>query len=305
FHSVFVFNGEHNSFSFTVPLRYSNLQFLNGGSQGLVVSADDSSTRKRVAIKKMHQPFVMPISAKRAYREFVLLSSVKHPNDLKPSNIVVNENCKLKVLDFGLARLINPTVSDRKTAYVTTRYYRAPEVVLGLPYDEKVDVWSIGCIFAELINQRVLFPGMDKVKQWNEIVKIMGTPSEEFFSSLDLAKPVADYVRSLPLSHPCSIEEVVPDRHFLANTEHQHSLLTADEARSLISKMLKMDPSERCSVAEALEHPYVRRWRREEEVNAPQSSNKYNWEFAEVEQSLPALNAIIFEEVKRFESSHD
>ncbi|GMS80968.1 hypothetical protein PENTCL1PPCAC_3143, partial [Pristionchus entomophagus] len=332
FHTVSVYDKDNrNTYTFTVPKRYSNLQFINAGSQGTVVSADDSVANKRVAIKKMHQPFAMPLSAKRAYREFVLLSSVKHPciietfsvftpqesadtfrhvylvmelmdhslsgvvtkhvpldhhklsffiyqilcavhhlhregiihRDLKPSNIVVNTNCTLKVLDFGLARLIIPTAGERMTGYVVTRYYRAPEVVLGLPYNEKVDVWSIGCIFAELINRRVLFPGKDRVQQWNEIVRLMGTPSDAYIDKL--AKPIASYVRALPWEKPRPIEEIIPDRHFLAKTEDPRAHLTANDARRLISKMLEVDPNERYSVAEALQDPYVRRWFRDGE----------------------------------------
>ncbi|KAF8371231.1 hypothetical protein PRIPAC_77660, partial [Pristionchus pacificus] len=303
FHTINVYDRSFNTFSFTVPRRYTNLQFINAGTQGTVISADDSVSRKRVAIKKLHQPFVMPMSAKRAYREFILLSSVKHSNDLKPSNIGVNLNCVTKVLDFGLARLISPSVADRMTTYVTTRYYRAPEVVLGLPYSEKADVWSIGCIFAELITRRVIFQGKDKVTQWNEIVKIMGTPSDKYISQL--TGPILDYVRSLPIAKQCSIEEIIPDPHFLANTERADLHLTADDARRLISKMLRMDPTERYSVAEALHDPYVRKWFREDEVNAPLSRNRFNWDLAEVEQSSTKLNSLIFEEVKRFESSHD
>ncbi|GMR56155.1 hypothetical protein PMAYCL1PPCAC_26350, partial [Pristionchus mayeri] len=194
---------------FTVPKRYNNLKFLNAGAQGMVVSADDSVGKIRVAIKKMLQPFVVPTSAVRAFREFVLLSAVSHPNiikvhsvfspqetvedfrdvyivmelmqnnlndviqkikldhktlsffiyqilcavnhlhregivhrDLKPSNIVVNKACKVKVLDFGLARLITPCASNL-SHYVVTRWYRAPEVVLGVV----VDGWA--CRYAE------------------------------------------------------------------------------------------------------------------------------------------------------------
>ncbi|GMS86885.1 hypothetical protein PENTCL1PPCAC_9060, partial [Pristionchus entomophagus] len=210
-------------------------------------SADDSSTGTKVAIKKMNYPFIQPATAQRAFREFVLLSSVNHPavrysavsydlryvshfsdhsyilcvhsssrceqlqryvhgdgimymvtefvyqllcavnhlhregiihRDLKPCNIAVNENYVLKVLDFGLARLFNPSVAEKMTSYVVTRYYRAPEIDLKLKYTEKVDVWSIGCIFAEIVTGDVLFPGRHD-QQINTIFQIMGTPSAD------------------------------------------------------------------------------------------------------------------------------
>ena len=70
--------------------------------------------------------------------------------DLKPENIGVNEDCSLKIFDFGIARLDN---SSKKTRNITTRYYRAPEVILKMEYDHKVDIWSVGCIMGEMIRK--------------------------------------------------------------------------------------------------------------------------------------------------------
>ena len=78
--------------------------------------------------------------------------------DLKPSNLAVNEDCDLKILDFGLAR---PTDAEM-TGYVATRWYRAPEIMLNwMHYSQTVDIWSVGCIMAELLTGRPLFPGDD------------------------------------------------------------------------------------------------------------------------------------------------
>ncbi|KIH47064.1 hypothetical protein ANCDUO_22881 [Ancylostoma duodenale] len=82
FHQIVVTDPHtRSSCTFTIPKRYTNLKFLNAGAQGTVVSADDTATGTKVAIKKMQQPFVMTMSARRAYREFVLLTTIKHPND--------------------------------------------------------------------------------------------------------------------------------------------------------------------------------------------------------------------------------
>jgi len=81
--------------------------------------------------------------------------------DLKPSNILVNESCDLKICDFGLARIVDPDMTH--TGYVSTRYYRAPEVMLFWQhYNLAVDMWSVGCIFAEMLIGKPLFPGKDR-----------------------------------------------------------------------------------------------------------------------------------------------
>ncbi|KAG7497941.1 mitogen-activated protein kinase 11-like [Solea senegalensis] len=78
--------------------------------------------------------------------------------DLKPSNVAVNEDCELRILDFGLAR----QTDDEMTGYVATRWYRAPEIMLNwMHYNQNVDIWSVGCIMGELLKGKVLFPGTD------------------------------------------------------------------------------------------------------------------------------------------------
>ncbi|VDO31821.1 unnamed protein product [Haemonchus placei] len=324
-----------SSSSFTIPKRYVNLRFLNAGAQGTVVSADDTVTGTKVAIKKMQQPFVMTMSARRAYREFILLTTIKHPNiirllsaftpqtelsrfrevylvmelmshnlhevisklrldhrtlsffvyqmlcaikhlhnsgvihrDLKPSNIVVNDKCVLKVLDFGLARKKTIDTAMRMSDYVVTRYYRAPEVILGLPYSEKGKLPEMGGFEDHFLQFRV--------DQWSKIVNEMGTPGEDFINQL--GNSAAMYVRSLPSQTGKSIEEIAPDANFLKETENVKANLTAEWGRDLLAKMLVINPDKRYSVEESLNHPYVKVWFRDEEVNAPQSENRYNEE---------------------------
>ncbi|GMS99164.1 hypothetical protein PENTCL1PPCAC_21339, partial [Pristionchus entomophagus] len=369
-HNVDVLDHKNTTLhTFTIPRRYTNLQLINAGSQGVVVSADDTMAineeKKRVAIKKMLNPFAKTAYAKQTYRELVLQSSVNHPNivqmyekftpqeslpdfqevylvmelmthslseligkkatldhktlsffiyqilcgvnhlhregiihrDLKPCNIAVNDKCRVKVLDFGLARQYDKSSeANEMTAYVVTRYYRAPEVVLKLEYTEKMDIWSIGCIFAELITKEVLFPGEDKIRQWNTIVEIMGTPSNNFIDRLDTT--VAKHMRALPRVDPKSLEVIIHDRHFKSDSEFPQNSWTATDARRLISKMIAIDPSERYSAAEALQDPYVRFWFNEDEVNSPLSSNGYVKEVDEKVLSLEEMKSLIFNEVK-------
>ena len=95
----------------------------------------------------------------RYWSPLSLLQTEYPRRDLKPSNLAVNEDCDLKILDFGLAR---PTDAEM-TGYVATRWYRAPEIMLNwMHYSQTVDIWSVGCIMAELLTGRPIFPGDDR-----------------------------------------------------------------------------------------------------------------------------------------------
>lgn len=118
-------------------------------------------------------------SLKRGLK-YVHSAGVVH-RDLKPSNILVNENCDLKICDFGLARIQDPQM----TGYVSTRYYRAPEIMLTWQkYDVEVDIWSAGCIFAEMLEGKPLFPGKDHVNQFSIITELLGTPPDDVIQTI-------------------------------------------------------------------------------------------------------------------------
>ncbi|KAL3312760.1 Mitogen-activated protein kinase 8 [Cichlidogyrus casuarinus] len=204
-----------------------------------------------------------------SYLMYQLLCGLKHLHlsgiihrDLKPTNVGVKQDCTLKILDFGLARA---KANFMMTPYVVTRYYRAPEVILGCPYGEVVDVWSVGCILAEMVRVSILFPGTNHIDQWSQIINILGTPSQAFFNTL--AESVQRYLNTLPNYPPKDFKELFPDELFQTASTH-HPTLNATEARDLLSRMLKIDPSERITVDEALLHPYVHVWYDKDEVNA-------------------------------------
>ena len=142
--------------------------------------------------------------------KYVHSAGVVH-RDLKPSNILVNENCDLKICDFGLARIQDPQM----TGYVSTRYYRAPEIMLTWQkYDVAVDIWSAGCIFAEMLEGKPLFPGKDRaspsssclvscsrpptdVHQFSIITELLGTPPEDVIQTI-ASENTLRFVQSLP-----------------------------------------------------------------------------------------------------------
>ncbi|KAK8679052.1 hypothetical protein V6N13_144524 [Hibiscus sabdariffa] len=174
--------------------------------------------------------------------KYIHSANVIH-RDLKPSNLLLNANCDLKICDFGLAR---PTAENEfMTEYVVTRWYRAPELLLNSShYTAAIDVWSVGCIFMELINRKPLFPGKDHVHQMRLLTELLGTPTESdlgFLRNEDARR----YIRQLP-AHP---------RQPLVNVFPHVNRLALD----LIERMLTFDPTRRITVEEALSHPYLER----------------------------------------------
>uniref|UniRef100_A0A672ZRN7 Stress-activated protein kinase JNK n=1 Tax=Sphaeramia orbicularis TaxID=375764 RepID=A0A672ZRN7_9TELE len=181
-----------------------------------------------------------------SYLLYQMLCGIKHLHsagiihrDLKPSNIVVKSDCTLKILDFGLARTAG--TSFMMTPYVVTRYYRAPEVILGMGYKE------------------------NDIDQWNKVIEQLGTPSPEFMKKLQ--PTVRNYVENRPKYAGLTFPKLFPDCLFPADSEHNK--LKASQARDLLSKMLIIDPAKRISVDEALQHPYINVWYDPAEVEAP------------------------------------
>jgi serine/threonine protein kinase len=101
--------------------------------------------------------------------------------DLKPANLLVSKDCSLCISDFGLSRLKPEDDGDLMTEHVVTRWYRAPELMLSADgcYNERIDMWSCGCIFAELLLRKPLFPGKDFKEQLRLIFNVVGTPPIE------------------------------------------------------------------------------------------------------------------------------
>ena len=139
-----------------------------------VIKANDDLTQDH------HQFFLYQLLRGLKY---IHTANVYH-RDLKPKNILANADCKLKICDFGLAR---PSFHDQGpttvfwTDYVATRWYRAPELCGSFftKYTPAIDIWSIGCIFAEILNGKPIFPGKNVVNQLEIITDILGTPTLE------------------------------------------------------------------------------------------------------------------------------
>lgn len=171
-------------------------------------------------------------------------ANVMH-RDLKPSNLLVNENCDLKVCDFGLARFVTniPEKPSLMTEYVVTRWYRAPEVMIDpTDYTKAIDMWSVGCILAEMLTGEPLFPGKDYVHQFNLILDVVGTSSVEDYCSIKLPRS-RQYIESLTPRSKIPWKAIFPE--------------VSDVALDFLDKLLTFNPNKRITVEEALKHPYM------------------------------------------------
>ncbi|KAF0740287.1 hypothetical protein Ae201684P_016620 [Aphanomyces euteiches] len=176
--------------------------------------------------------------------QYIHSANVLH-RDLKPSNILVNSDCSIKICDFGLARFAtDQDVAEGLSEYVVTRWYRAPELLLANAYAMSIDVWSVGCIFGELLGRRVMFPGKSYVDQLKVIIEVVGTPSTFSFCDNPSARRFAG--RQLLTQSPLIAKVAWPDVFPHANPE----------ALNLLDKLLQFDPNERITATDALQHPY-------------------------------------------------
>ncbi|WVW86544.1 hypothetical protein I302_108593 [Kwoniella bestiolae CBS 10118] len=214
--------------------------------------------------------------------------------DLKPSNLLLNANCDLKVCDFGLARSTQTASPDNQgfmTEYVATRWYRAPEVMLSFRmYTKSIDVWSVGCILAEMMSGKPLFPGRDYHHQLSLILDVLGTPTFEEFSAIT-SKRSKEYVRTLQFRKKRTFESLYPNASPLAI--------------DFLSKTLTFDPRKRFTVEQCLSHPYLDAYHDpEDEPSAkPLSPNFFDCDMMKDEISREELKRLLFEEIMTFGNS--
>ncbi|KAF2072940.1 hypothetical protein CYY_005733 [Polysphondylium violaceum] len=159
--------------------------------------------------------------------------------DLKPQNLLIDRLGSLKLADFGLARAISIPVRVY-THEIVTLWYRAPEVLLGSKtYSVPVDMWSVGCIFGEMLAKKPLFSGDCEIDQIFRIFRVLGTPNESIWPGFS---KLPEFVSTFPEWPGQPLAKVFP------NCENS--------ALDLISQMLQYEPSKRISAKAALNHPY-------------------------------------------------
>ncbi|KAL7152910.1 hypothetical protein ABFS83_04G129800 [Erythranthe nasuta] len=220
--------------------------------------------------------------------KYIHTANVFH-RDLKPKNILANADCKLKICDFGLARV---SFNDAPSAifwtdYVATRWYRAPELCGSFfsKYTPGIDIWSMGCIFAEMLTGKPLFPGKNVVHQLDLMTDLLGTPPPEsiarirnekarrYLSSMRKKQPVP-FVQKFPYSDPLALR--------------------------LLQRLLAFDPKDRPSAEEALADPYFHGLSNVDREPSTKPISKLEFEFERRKLAKEDVRELIYKEILEY-----
>ncbi|KAM9961327.1 hypothetical protein ACTFIR_004167 [Dictyostelium discoideum] len=178
---------------------------------------------------------------------YQLCQAIKHIHskaichrDITPNNILLSSKGELTLADFGSAKILES--NHTSMSYICSRYYRAPELLVGCSnYTTKIDIWSIGCILAEMLIGKPLFPGTNSNDQLGRIIEVLGSPTKD---DMEAMKPSKPYHLQLPNINPKFFES-------LHNVEDKTVV-------DLLSKIFIFDPVKRASIDEIIAHPFLR-----------------------------------------------
>ncbi|XP_070702260.1 mitogen-activated protein kinase 15 [Pempheris klunzingeri] len=204
--------------------------------------------KKGTLLKDIHKRYVI----------YQLLKAIKYLHsgnvihrDQKPSNVLLDSDCVVKLCDFGLARSLNQVQEDSGnpalTEYVATRWYRAPEILLGSTrYTKGVDMWSLGCILGEMLLGKALFPGTSTINQIEKIMSAIPHPSPEDILAIK-SEYGSSVIQRMLLKPQVPLEDLL-----------QPSV--PSDALDLLKGLLVFNPDKRLTAEQALQHPYVARF---------------------------------------------
>ncbi|CAL9151653.1 unnamed protein product [Musa hybrid cultivar] len=244
-----------------------------------VIKANDDLTPEH------HQFFLYQLL--RALK-YIHAANVFH-RDLKPKNILANADCKLKICDFGLARV---AFNDAPSAifwtdYVATRWYRAPELCGSFfsKYTPAIDIWSIGCIFAEMLTGKPIFPGKNVVHQLDLMTDLFGTPSAESIARIRNEK-ARRYLSNMRKKPPIPFSQKFPGVDPLA--------------LRLLERLLAFDPKDRPTAEETLSDPYFRGLANVDREPSTQPISKLEFEFERRKLTKDDVRELIYREILEY-----
>ncbi|XP_070790863.1 cyclin-dependent kinase 2 isoform X3 [Pituophis catenifer annectens] len=229
--------------------NFQKVEKIGEGTYGVVYKAKNKVTGEVVALKKIRLDTETEGVPSTAIREISLLKELNHPNIVKLLDVIHTENKLYLVFEFlhqDLKKFMDSSTSisgvELPLIKVVTLWYRAPEILLGCKYySTAVDIWSLGCIFAEMLTRRALFPGDSEIDQLFRIFRTLGTPDETVWPGVT---SMPDYKSSFPKWARQDFSKVVPPLD--------------EEGRKLLALMLHYDPNKRISAKTALNHPFFR-----------------------------------------------
>ena len=225
---------------------------VGDGADDVYVALEFVEHDLRTLQEDMDQPF-MPSEVKTLMLQITSAVEYLHDHwilhrDLKTSNILMNNRGEIKLADFGMARHFGDPPPPNLTQLVVTLWYRAPELILGADkYDQAIDIWSLGCVFGELLKKDTLFAGKSELDQITKIFELCGLPSERSWPSFRRL-PNAKALK-LPINPaPAATYSVVRTRFPLAT----------NAGAELLNSLLALNPASRPSASEVLAHRYFR-----------------------------------------------
>nr|KYP67465.1 Mitogen-activated protein kinase 9 [Cajanus cajan] len=220
--------------------------------------------------------------------KYIHTANVFH-RDLKPKNILANADCKLKICDFGLARV---SFNDAPSAifwtdYVATRWYRAPELCGSFfsKYTPAIDIWSIGCIFAEMLTGKPLFPGKNVVHQLDLMTDLLGTPPPESIARIRNEK-AKRYLSSMRKKQQVPFSQKFPNADPLG--------------LRLLERLLAFDPKDRPTAEEALADPYFNGLANVDREPSTQPISKLEFEFERRKLTKDDVRELIYREILEY-----
>ena len=236
---------------------------LRGYSTWLLYVAQHAAIRASI-LQDIHKQYIVWQSLKAL--KYMHTAKLLH-RDMKPSNLLLNSDCLMKVADFGLARSMHDLdegysaeqSQHQMTDYVATRWYRAPEILLGSTvYGYGVDMWGLGCILGEILMGKPIFPGSSTINQLETIMELTGMPDET------LMRNISPYASSMiqscsnprlpPYSGAQMLDGADDATRLRWTTKFPHA---SAEALDLLYQLLHIDPAKRITAIDALAHPYV------------------------------------------------
>jgi len=225
------------------PLTFSLRRFAPPPTQTFCAETDLHAVIRAGILEEVHKQYVIYQLLKSLY--FLHTAELIH-RDVKPSNMLLNSDCHVKLCDFGLCRSVSEMSSASApvlTDYVATRWYRAPEILLGsTKYTKAVDIWAIGCILGEMIVGKPIFPGNSTMNQLERVLEATGRPTAEDVASIKspFAATMLDSVTSI---RQRPLADMFPG--------------ASADALDLIRRTMAFNPEKRLTAYECLRHPYV------------------------------------------------